>query len=132
MEEGGVTEAPQQPETSSLASGEKQQPLQKEEGGSGRGRRFQMVEQQISKAIGEQIQKGTDKCARCGKSVFFNERNNVKHCVVFHRGCLKCERCGKVLDASDFFVIGDSYFCRPHYNQLTMRAKVRHRNPLPR
>lgn len=94
-------------------------------------RRFRMVEQQIAKTIGEQIQKGSDKCAKCGKPVFFNERINVRHGVVFHKGCIKCARCGKPLDASEFRVIGEAYFCRPHYNQLTMRAKVKHRNPLP-
>jgi len=54
---------------------------------------------------------GTNKCRRCGKTVYENEK--LRCCeAVWHRKCFTCEKCGVKLDLSRYETLHNDPYCR--------------------
>jgi len=59
----------------------------------------------------------TEKCLICGKSVYANEKIQLKIYEVVHSGCFRCTTCNKPLDKGAFEtdVRNGKFFCGPHF-----------------
>jgi len=54
---------------------------------------------------------GVNKCRRCGKTVYENEK--LRCCeAVWHRKCFTCEKCGVKLDLSRYETLHNNPYCR--------------------
>jgi len=54
---------------------------------------------------------GTNKCRRCGKTVYENEK--LRCCEsIWHRKCFSCEKCGVKLDTSRYEQAHNNPYCR--------------------
>eukprot|EP01125_Pyxidicula_operculata_P011213 TRINITY_DN3666_c0_g1_i1.p1 TRINITY_DN3666_c0_g1~~TRINITY_DN3666_c0_g1_i1.p1 ORF type:complete len:169 (+),score=39.72 TRINITY_DN3666_c0_g1_i1:169-675(+) len=59
---------------------------------------------------------GNPKCARCGKTVYHNEKS-VACGKDWHTSCLKCKSCNKRLDATTLTEHDDEIFCKVCYGR---------------
>eukprot|EP01094_Clydonella_sp_ATCC50884_P001828 TRINITY_DN1137_c0_g1_i1.p2 TRINITY_DN1137_c0_g1~~TRINITY_DN1137_c0_g1_i1.p2 ORF type:complete len:145 (+),score=41.61 TRINITY_DN1137_c0_g1_i1:20-454(+) len=55
------------------------------------------------------------KCPKCGKTVYFAERQQVLG-QDWHKPCVKCESCNKKLEPGNFADREGKIYCKPCYN----------------
>eukprot|EP01114_Cavostelium_apophysatum_P003720 TRINITY_DN13851_c0_g1_i1.p3 TRINITY_DN13851_c0_g1~~TRINITY_DN13851_c0_g1_i1.p3 ORF type:complete len:128 (+),score=28.61 TRINITY_DN13851_c0_g1_i1:307-690(+) len=60
----------------------------------------------------------TEKCCKCGKSVYVVERLAILD-KVWHKGCFKCTTCGMTLNMKSYAATGGNPYCKPHYPMPT-------------
>jgi len=56
------------------------------------------------------------KCARCGKSVFANEKVSAGN-KDYHQACFKCKMCGKRMDATTMTEHNEDIYCKTCYGK---------------
>merc|ERR1711976_905592 len=56
------------------------------------------------------------KCPKCGKSVYFAEKQNILQ-QDWHKACVKCETCNKKLEPGNFSDREGKIYCKTCYNQ---------------
>jgi len=62
---------------------------------------------------------GSDTCIVCGKNVYFIDKIITGN-KVWHKFCFKCIECNTVLALANYYTLDGKYYCKPHYNQISM------------
>jgi len=63
----------------------------------------------------------SDKCDKCGKTVYLTEKIVVEDKddkKLFHKACLRCEHCQVVLSLGSYASMNGVTYCKPHFKQL--------------
>uniref|UniRef100_A0A6U1XUR0 Cysteine-rich protein 1 n=1 Tax=Vannella robusta TaxID=1487602 RepID=A0A6U1XUR0_9EUKA len=58
---------------------------------------------------------GAPKCPKCGKTVYFAEKQNILK-QDWHKACVKCETCNKKLEPGNFSDREGKIYCKTCYN----------------
>jgi len=56
----------------------------------------------------------SEKCARCGKTVYVVEKLAILN-QVWHKGCFKCTTCNMTLNMKSYSATGGKPYCKAHY-----------------
>lgn len=63
----------------------------------------------------------SDKCDKCGKTVYLTEKivvEDKEDKKLFHKSCLRCEHCQVVLSLGNYASMNGVTYCKPHFKQL--------------
>lgn len=63
----------------------------------------------------------SDKCDKCGKTVYLTEKivvEDKEDKKLFHKSCLRCEHCQVVLSLGSYASMNGVTYCKPHFKQL--------------
>mmetsp|Transcript_25253 Transcript_25253/g.39411 ORF Transcript_25253/g.39411 Transcript_25253/m.39411 type:complete len:146 (-) Transcript_25253:186-623(-) len=61
---------------------------------------------------------GAPKCPKCGKAVYFAERQNVLG-KDWHKVCVKCDECGKKLEPGNLSDNNGKIYCKTCHGKVT-------------
>jgi len=63
----------------------------------------------------------SDKCDKCGKTVYLTEKvvvEDKEEKKLFHKSCLRCTHCQVVLSLGNYASMDGVTYCKPHFKQL--------------
>jgi len=63
----------------------------------------------------------SDKCDKCGKTVYLTEKivvEDKEDKKLFHKACLRCSHCQVVLSLGNYASLKGVFYCKPHFKQL--------------